>query len=781
MLIYNKDNTQTMVTNRYKNLKIEREINISDTAFFNTPLRMGLHFHEEGYFEIPNGRFVIKEKNLTNDGFEIVGKYDLEEFISDMEPKSFITKDISFMLNDLLIPLGWSVNNHETENIKRTVTGKDITIIEMIYKIIDAFKYEIEFDNVNKVVTVSEELGASKGTYFHNELNLVNLGIKSDTYDLITRLIPKGIDDMGIETVNGGVPYVDNLSYTNKIIVGYWSDERYTVKENLKRDAIKKLDTLSKPLRSFEVDVLDLTSKPEYSDLTFDKGDTIELIDNITKTRELQRIVKKTIYPEEFGQDKITIENRPRYLNEEQDRIIEDLRANFKSTKASLELFEDRISGRVESIEVTLENIKTIEESNVPPENPEPGDLWLQGTILRKWDGTQWLEIGNNIIDSQTEPVNPVEGTLWLKDGVLKRYDGTQWVNIGINIEDTATAPPNPKVGDLWVKDGVLRRWDGTEWVEIGKDDEDIYQRIRDNKSALDLYDDRFELVISSAEFNEYKDGTTQAIQNLESTFLATAEAWDLSFSNTAGSNLVKNSVGLSYIYQEETPTNYEEYLIDYWDTFGNIVSQQSEDLEGIGSGSSFLINGSMSQDVQVEPNKEYTLSFKIRNTPSDSSTGVFTAISDYIDNVEVENEAEAFYIYDSESFEDVKITFTSKGSKIRIYFEVATGILEITNIMLNEGRIAHIWTPYPKELYTTNFRSDSRGFRVSQIQDGRVVGYTEMTPQEFAGYYNEVKVFKMNKDIFEMSNAKVENEIQLGNFRLVAMGNGIGIVPVTE
>lgn len=781
MLIYDKNGNQTLVTNRYSKLRIEKEINISDTTFFNTPLRMGLHLEPEGYFEIPAGRFVIKEKNLSGDGFEIVGKYDLEEFLSAMEPKAYTTKGISYMLTDLLGPLGWTVNNQATETINRTVTGSNIIVIEMLYKIIDAFKYEVEFDNVNKIVTIDKELGDNKGTYFHNELNLKDLSIKSDTYDLVTRLIPRGIDDMGIETVNGGVPYVDNLNYTNKIIVGYWSDERYHNKQNLKNEAIKKLETLSKPLRSFEVDVLDLTKKPEYKDLTFEKGDTIELIDNITKTRELQRIVKKVIFPEEFGQDKVVIENRPRYLNEEQDKIIQDLRANFKITKASLELFEDRISGRVESLEVTLENINLIEESNTPPENPETGDLWLQDTILRKWDGEQWLEIGNNIIDSQTEPVNPVKGTLWLKDGVLKRYNGTVWVNIGVNIEDTATEPTNPSVGDLWVKDGVLRRYDGTEWVEIGKDDEDIYQRIRENKSAIDLFDDRFELVISKTEFNDYKDGTSQAISDLESSFMATAEAWELQFSKSAGSNFVRNSAGISYEYIEETPIDYEEYIFDYWNTFGDVSSVQSEDLEAISSGSAFIINGSMEQFITLEPNKEYTLSFKMRNMATGSSTGVFVMINDIIDGVEIENESDSFYMGDNENFETKKITFTTTSSVTRLLFEVGTGYLQMTNIMINEGTIAHVWTPYPKELYTTNFRSDEKGFRVSQKQDGRVIGFTEMTPQEFAGYYNDVKVFKMNKDIFEMSNAKVENEIQLGNFRFVAMGNGIGIVPITE
>ena len=51
------------------------------------------------------------------------------------------------------------------------------------------------------------------------------------------------------------------------------------------------------------------------------------------------------------------------------------------------------------------------------------------------------------------------------------------------------------------------------------------------------------------------------------------------------------------------------------------------------------------------------------------------------------------------------------------------------------------------------------------------------MTPTEFAGYYGNDKVFKMNKDIFEMNSAKVDTEIQIGSFRFINNGESLAIV----
>ena len=711
MKVFDRFGKHLIDIEQYKDLKIEEEVNISSTMFVKVFSDLGDWFEEEGYIEIEYGNFIIKEKNLTNDGYEIVGKYNLEDLMVEFEPKIYATKQAEFMLNDLLSPLGWTINNQTTETRNRSVSGNDETVFEMVYKIINEFDYEVDFNNKTKVLTIAEELGEDKGTYFHNELNLKSLTQKSDTYDLITRLYPTGYDGLGIETINGGIPYVENKTYTDKLIVGFWNDGRYQIKERLKEEAEKRLEKFSKPLRSYEIDVLDLSSKPEYEHLSFNKGDTITIIDNNEMIREKQRIVKKEIYPEKFGEDKIQIENRPRFLNEEQDKQIEDLHTNFSLTKAQIILLQDSITSIVDNIEVTVQ------------------------TVI---DGMDF----DSIIISDEPPEDPTLSTIWLQ-------------------------------GD------ILYRWNGTEWEEIGKSTDAVFDRIVENETKIKQLEGEITETIKSSEFNDYKDGVSDRISEAESTFIRTAEGWDLKFSKSVGSNRVKNSVGYSTTTVPETLTTPEITTIDFWNVNGDVSTVQNSDLETFGSGSAFIVLGNISQIIPVEINKEYNLSYKVKTLDDSSTVRVSGLVMDILEIGNPINAEKSIYISENDGWVDVSIPFTAGATSVEIILESVYEYMMVTNIMVNEGSTPHLWTPYAQELYTTNFKSDERGFRVIRIEDGREIGYTEMTPEEFAGYYDGKKVFKMNKEVFEMTNAKVEKEIQIGEYRFVAMGNGVGIVPV--
>ena len=107
--VYDKNGNYIRGIVDYKDARIEQELNITDTLLFNIPKSLGDIFEEEGYVETKeDGRFVIKEKNLTNDGYEIVGKYDLEDLLEWVESESYVTMNIIDMFNDLLEGTGWA-------------------------------------------------------------------------------------------------------------------------------------------------------------------------------------------------------------------------------------------------------------------------------------------------------------------------------------------------------------------------------------------------------------------------------------------------------------------------------------------------------------------------------------------------------------------------------------------------------------------------------------------------------------------------------------------------
>ena len=109
-----------------------------------------------------------------------------------------------------------------------------------------------------------------------------------------------------------GKEYVENYQYSTKAITAYWEDNRYTVVESLKEDAIAKLNELSKPFKSYSADIVDLANlNDKYKNiLDYDLGDTITLISKDKKIKEKQRIVKLIEYLDEPERNSCEIANK---------------------------------------------------------------------------------------------------------------------------------------------------------------------------------------------------------------------------------------------------------------------------------------------------------------------------------------------------------------------------------------------------------------------------------------------------------------------------------------
>ena len=131
--------------------------------------------------------------------------------------------------------------------------------------------------------------------------------------------------------------------------------------------------------------------------------------------------------------------------------------------------------------------------------------LSIWSLYLKRWDGTQWVELGSSASGSGIANTgvganpsvavdatgNPVvawqDGTSGNLEIYLKRWDGTQWVELGGSasgggVSNSAGFSENPSLvldaaGNPIVawNDGTpgnleiyLKRWNGTAWVELG-------------------------------------------------------------------------------------------------------------------------------------------------------------------------------------------------------------------------------------------------------------------------------------------------------------------------
>jgi len=307
--IYDDNRNLLISTNEYSNFSVLKEINQPDQFSIDTTEEIGNFIRLEGYIETKEGTFVIKEKSFAN-YYRIMGSQDLEDLDDFIEHKRFERSTLKEMIQGLVAPYGWTVVGDSPD--KKTINIDNKAVIDGVFDCINLFKYEIKFDNINKVIHIAKELGNDRGTYFHSDLNLKKITISSDSYDFATRIIPVGNEGLTIESVNNGKKYLENHKYSNKVKTIYWRDNRYHIPENLKATAEEMLENLAKPLSSLNCEIVNLVNNSKYSFLDFDVGDKVIIVDNNLKIKEKHRITSYLKYPNEPHRGVVTFENKPR-------------------------------------------------------------------------------------------------------------------------------------------------------------------------------------------------------------------------------------------------------------------------------------------------------------------------------------------------------------------------------------------------------------------------------------------------------------------------------------
>lgn len=101
--------------------------------------------------------------------------------------------------------------------------------------------------------------------YIRHRWNMLSYGDNTDPQQICTRLYPlgygEGVNQLGIESVNGGVPYLQSpnaITDRYGIVERVWIDRRYEDPESLKAAAQIMLEQLQEPLRQYEIGFAEL-------------------------------------------------------------------------------------------------------------------------------------------------------------------------------------------------------------------------------------------------------------------------------------------------------------------------------------------------------------------------------------------------------------------------------------------------------------------------------------------------------------------------------------------
>lgn len=384
----------------------------------------------------------------------IKGKLELSPLRADMRIPYTNGSDTLAGTVEGVLPAGWTVVDHSLSTIRRTIDLDSATPEDVILGAASAFgglaiRYKIADKAVHFYAPGDFKAG---GVYLTEELNLTSTNFKGSSSGLCTRLYARGKDGLTFAGINGGKDYVENFSYTDKIICAYWEDERYTVAENLLEAAQKKVDASAVPVRSYSCGVVDLAKAWRYEEgagsniyahLNIQLLTVATLLDTHRGTRIDHQVVQYKRYPHYSDLNVVTLSTKAPTITTTVKQLqdaIENPSSSFRKQMQSLiNQMAAGISGHDGgTMEITFNS-----------DGKPNGIRWGDGDDLATSQKVLWLNLegiayGQNGVNGDYSTVWSfaqngfvadwiVVGTLTanlIKTGLLQSKNGKSWINL---------------------------------------------------------------------------------------------------------------------------------------------------------------------------------------------------------------------------------------------------------------------------------------------------------------------------------------------------------------
>ena len=205
----------------------------------------------------------------------------------------------------------WTMIDSGGKTERRTIQMQGPTPLELAMQMQESFGCAVRFSTKNKTATIiwPEDIPLSN-SYAVDTVNLRSAPeFKGKSSNLYTRLYPVGRDGLRIGSVNGGLDYVQNFSYTDRIICAFWQDSRYTDAAELRDDAQKRVDEASSPERSWKLPVVDLyrLNPGKWKDMSLSMFTVLRLIDSNKGFTANVQVREDKVYPYYPEKNEITV------------------------------------------------------------------------------------------------------------------------------------------------------------------------------------------------------------------------------------------------------------------------------------------------------------------------------------------------------------------------------------------------------------------------------------------------------------------------------------------
>jgi len=272
--------------------------------------------------------YLVKAIDAGADTAKVRCEIDLDEWRATLDPNYTNNSATCYDTIRGVCPSNWTVRDASGVTISRTIEGA-YTPLDVAEACKEVYGITLRWDNQKRIVTIINPANYQPlGAFITRDLNLRELNYKGESKDFITRLYAYGADGLSFASINDGKPYVDDNTYSARIICGYWTDNRYTVAENLLEDAKKRLATLAVPTRSYTCSVYDLakTNPDMYGFEDFSLFAVVTLIDDSRKTSINHQIVERWDYPYYPEKNDVVLSNSPAKVQSQITQIAQEIK-----------------------------------------------------------------------------------------------------------------------------------------------------------------------------------------------------------------------------------------------------------------------------------------------------------------------------------------------------------------------------------------------------------------------------------------------------------------------
>jgi phage minor structural protein len=271
------------------------------------------------------------EPYISNDPI-IPTPNDLEVIIvsggSDLSGGRYAVGSAAHALYAILQGSGWTVGTVDVTSGVRDLQTEKISRLQLIKEIQNKWGGYLVWDSVNKVVHLRDANTWQNYTGFQIRYrkNLEHI-TRTQSNKIVTKLYAFGHDGLlDIASVNGGLKYITNYSYTSRTYVGIYRNQDIFYQDELLEKATAELSLICRPRYLYKTKMVDLRTLPEYSHEDFSVGDMVDVIDpDVAPDSPRVRIIRHKYNL--FQPWKCEIE-----IGDPQERLIEQLKASFSTT-----------------------------------------------------------------------------------------------------------------------------------------------------------------------------------------------------------------------------------------------------------------------------------------------------------------------------------------------------------------------------------------------------------------------------------------------------------------